>query len=260
MRDHRVDQPVAAAVRDVVLGEAEPQQVARVVAQPQVGLRELARRRPRDLGVGLDHDRELRRDQHAGPDALARERRVLGRREVRVGAERPLGGEIEHLRAERGGEALIARDATGIEPVEVLAHRLQRPRVVAGRLRMADPDPEQEPVAELGTELGVAARDVGGLVLPDVEDAGNDGQRAARLEVRPRLVQRRAAAQPQRPVAERLDLRYDAGAAFIAAVPDSDPSEVHSGRVAGSGSRRRPNARNQPATPPAISAGISGRL
>ena len=59
------------------------------------------------------------------------------------------------------------------------------------------------------------ARDVGRVVLPDVEDAGGDGQRAARLQIRPRLLERRAPTEPQRPVAELLELRYDAGAAWL---------------------------------------------
>jgi hypothetical protein len=127
---------------------------------------------------------------------------------------------------------------------------------------VADADPEQEAIGVVLRELGVLTRDVGRIVLPDVEDAGGDGDRRARLDVRPRLLDRRAATQPERPVAERLDLRYDAGATFVLAVPDADSSEFHSESVAGLGSPAgRPlTARNQPATPAAISSGISGTL
>ena len=75
----------------------------------------------------------------------------------------------------------------------------------------------------------------------------------------PRVVEARAGADPQRAVAQRLDLAYDAGA-VVAAAPDSDLSEVHTGSVAGSGAGRGRNARNQPATPAAISDGMSGTL
>ena len=105
----RVDQAVAAAVGDVGLGEAVAQQVARVVAQPEVGGGVGARVLARALGVGLDHHGQLGCHERVGPDPLAREARVLGRHEVGVGAERALGGEVEHLRPERGGDHLLAR-------------------------------------------------------------------------------------------------------------------------------------------------------
>ena len=90
------------------------------------------------------------------PDAhpLAGDARVLGRDEVRVGAERPLRREVEHLRPERGGDPAVGRH--GFEPVEERAHRGERARVVAVRLGVADADAEQEPPGEVGVELGVS--------------------------------------------------------------------------------------------------------
>ena len=42
LRDHRVDQPVRAAIRDVVLHEAEVEQVLRVVTKAEVEPRVVA--------------------------------------------------------------------------------------------------------------------------------------------------------------------------------------------------------------------------
>ena len=215
---------------DVGLGEAVAQQVARVVAQPEVGGGVGARVLARALGVGLDHHGQLGRDERVGPDPLAREARVLGRREVGVGAERALGGEVEHLRPERGGDHLLARHAAGVEAVEEPAHGGQRAGVVARRLRVPDADAEQEAPRVRAAQLQVLPGDVGRVVLPDVEDARGDRDLLGRLEVRAGVVERRRAAEPERAVAERLELGHDARPRLVAP-PDSDPTQSHGGEA-----------------------------
>ena len=149
---------------------------------------------------------------------------MLGRREVGVRAERALGREVEHLRPERGGDPLVARHPAGVEAVEERAHGAQRPRVVARGLRVPDADAEQEAAGEVARQLRVLRGDVGRLVLPDVEDPGGDRDLLRRLQVRPRLRERGRAAEPQRVVAERLELGHDAGARLVAA-PDAEAAE-----------------------------------
>ena len=82
----------------------------------------------------------------SGPDPLAREAGVLGRREVRVGAERALRGEVEHLRPERRRQPLVARDRriARVKAVEERPHGGERARVVARRLGVPDADAQQE--------------------------------------------------------------------------------------------------------------------
>jgi hypothetical protein len=92
---------------------------------------------------------------------------------------------------------------------------------------MSDADPEQEAPGERARDVGALRGDVGRLVLPHVEDPRGDRQRARALQERPRLRHRRAAADPQRAVAEGLDLG-DAVKSFLMAPPDADRAEVHS--------------------------------
>ena len=255
VRDHGVDQAVAAAVRDVLLGVAEREQVVRVVRR-QVGFA-YSRRCAGASGRARPRRRPRARRARPAP-RRSRAKRVCSTSMKYGWVPSERSGQVEHLRAERGGEALVRRHGRlgVVEAVEELAHRLQRPRVVAGRLRVADADAEQEAVREVARELGVLARDVGRVVLPDVEDAGDDRERAAASTYGARLLDRRAAAEPQRAVAERLDLRLRRRGPFVSAVPDADSSEFHSeivaaGRSALSAGAR--SARNQPATPAAIS-------
>src|SRR3954447_20723961 len=225
--DDGVDEAVAAAVRDVLLREAEAQEIAGVVGESQVGGRVLARDLAGAGGVRLEDHGDLGGDQHPRSDAIAREAGVLRGGEVGVGAERALRGEVEHLRPERGGEPLIARHGllSGVEAVEEVAHGLQRPRVVRGRLGMPDADAEDEAARELALELRTAGRHVGRRVLPDVEDARGDRERLGGLEEGPDLRERGAAPEPQRAEAEALDLRA-ALAAGTAGHPDPDAPEV----------------------------------
>ena len=266
VRDHGVDQAVRAAVGDVLLGVAELEQVAWCSSAAR-GRSRRTRGRARAPSRGPPRPRRRPRARRARPARRARGRSGVcsGVDEVRVRAERALLGQVEHLRPERGGQTLVLghRRLGGVEAVEELAHRLQRARVVARRLRVADADAEQEAVRVVARELGVVARDVRRVVLPDVEDAGDDRERRRRLDVRARLLDRRAAAEPERAVAERLELGLGRRGRRASAAPDADSSEFHAGIVAVSASEacgRRWNARNQPATPAAISDGISGTL
>jgi hypothetical protein len=178
--------------------------------------------------LGFHDDGQLRRDQRVPPDLVAREAGVLGGDEVGTGAQRALGREREHLRAQRRGDALVARHRLrgGVEPVEEVAHPCQRARVLGGGLGVADADSQQEASWEVTRQLRMFAGDVGRLVLPDVEDPRGDGQGARALQERAHLRQRGAAADPERAVAQRLDLG-DRIAPVMAAAPDSDPSRVH---------------------------------
>ena len=128
------------------LGEAELEQVLRVVAQAEVQLRVVAGDGLGAHRVGVDDARHLGRHELAGTEPLAGEARVLDGHEVRVGARRALAGEVEHLRAERGQAALVdrRRGRRRVEAVEERAHRRQRPAVVARRLGVADADAEHE--------------------------------------------------------------------------------------------------------------------
>ena len=185
----------------VALGEAEPQQVARVVGQPQVGGGEGARLRAAAApGRGPRRRRARGRASALGPDPLAREARVLDGREVRVRAERPLRGELEHLRPERGDDTLVARHRRlgGVEPVEELAHLRERLLVLA-RSPPGDrcPTPSRKRSPNSLAQLGVPGRDVRRLVAPDVEDPGRDGERGGRLEARPRLARATGCRRPR---------------------------------------------------------------
>jgi hypothetical protein len=87
-----------------------------------------------------------------------------------------------------------------------------------------DPDPEQEPSAELVIQACVLGRHVGGLVAPHVDDARRDRQPAGALEERPHVCGRRAHSEPQRAEAELLQLGHTLHTLRMAA-PDPDPAQ-----------------------------------
>jgi len=95
---------------------------------------------------------------------------------------------------------------------------------------VTDADAEQESVRKRARELRVARRHIGRLMLPHVEDAGRDDERARLLQKRPRVRRRGTAAEPQRRVSERLDLLRRVGAHLVAPLPDADRSELHPGQ------------------------------
>jgi hypothetical protein len=145
-----------------------------------------------------------------------------------VGPERPPPGEVEHLRPERGRDALVLRHRVRrrVEPFEEGAHLGQRALIFGGRLGVSDADAEQEAAGEVARELRALRGHVGGLVHPHVEDPGGDRDRTRALEVRPHLLQRRAAAHPQRAEAGGLDLGQ-ALQPFLVTPPDPDRPKVH---------------------------------
>ena len=138
--DQRVDEAVAAAVGDVVVGEAEPPPVVGVVGQAEVGGEVQASGRPSSVGIGVQHDALLGRHQAVGADRLAGDARVLGRDEVGVRPGGARAGELEHLRPE-GGEHPVGRGERrigGVEAVEERRHLGQRALVRAGLLHPVD--------------------------------------------------------------------------------------------------------------------------
>ena len=109
--DDRVDEPVAALLREVVVAVAEPAQVVRVVGQ--------ARRRPRCAGARsrapttgsrVEHDRELHRDHRVGAEDLPRAGHVLRRHEIRDARPRRDRAASPSI---RGRSAASTRASTG---------------------------------------------------------------------------------------------------------------------------------------------------
>ena len=148
VRDDRVDQPVAAGLGHVLVGETEPLPVVHVVAQIQVEADRLAANRPRFVGVGGQHHLVLRRQKHRVADQFARLRGVFRRGQVRMGAGAALRGQLQHLRSERGDDPPAGGHRGGVEFVEVFHQHLVGLAVLLGVLRMADADPEQEAAGE----------------------------------------------------------------------------------------------------------------
>src|SRR3954447_18138737 len=173
-----VDQPVGSAVRDVVVGESELEQILDVVAQAEVELGVVAGGRPGAHRIGIDHACEFGRDELVGAEPFPRGARVLDRDEVGVGAGGAVTCELEHLRRERREAAPVTWRGRrgGVEAVEEGAHRVERLAVVARRLAVADADAEHEPSGEIA-DVGDGGRRLRRLVRPDVEDAGRGYQR-----------------------------------------------------------------------------------
>ena len=126
------------------------------------------------LRVRLHDDGDLGRDERVRAEALAREARVLGRREVRVGAERALAGQVEHLRAERGRHALVARH--GRSAPRRARRRTRASSSAAACSRSSPPGGRCRCRAGSGpgnsrVSSACSRRHVGRVVLPDVEDA-----------------------------------------------------------------------------------------
>ena len=138
------------------------QQVVRVVAQPEVERRVLARdARGRSRGPGSTTTATSGATSASVAQALAREARVLERGEVRVRAERALlrRGRASSGRARRPGARSFGTGVSAASrPSKNVAHRLQRARVVARRLGVADADPEQEAVRVVGGDAARAPR------------------------------------------------------------------------------------------------------
>ena len=228
VHDERVDQGVAAAVGEVGVGPAQAPEVARVVAQVQVRAVDggPAERAGGD-GIGVEHHLLLGRQQRPVAEDLAGLPGVVGGGQVRVRAGGALGGEREHLRAERGQRPVLDGHALGVEDVEVVDDRVVGAAVLLGGLRVADADAEQEAAGMGGGDPVVGRRDVLGGRGPHVDDAGGDGQVRGGVEqlLGEEQVGGRRPADPDRAVAERLDLLGETRGELVAAPPDPDAAE-----------------------------------
>ena len=120
---------------------------------------------------------------------------------------------------------------SGVERIEVLDHLREGTAVLLiaalhGR-RVAHAEPEEEPSGMRRRQLRVPSRDVVRLVHPHVEDAGGHDGAGRRVEEPSRIAEHLtagAARDPQRPVAEPLELRGRVrGFSRIAASQNSAP-------------------------------------
>ena len=133
-----------------------------------------------------------------------------------MGARGATRRELEHAGTERGEHLFLVGDwgRSGVERIEVLDHLREGTAVLLiaalhGR-RVADAEPEEEPSGMRRRQLRVPSRDVVRLVHPHVEDAGGHDGAGRRVEEPSRIAEHLtagAARDPQRPVAEPLELR-----------------------------------------------------
>ena len=158
-------------------------------------------------------------------------------------AGRAVAGELEHPGAERGETPLADRDGgrRRVEVVEIGRGRGQRALVAAGfadhveERTVADADAEEEPARERVRECGVTLRGLLRGVHPEVQDAGGHRDAVGRVEQGSAVVEdrpARAAREPDRRVAERLELGRSRGLLARVAVaqlpaPDSGATELH---------------------------------
>ena len=225
----RRSEPPSARSRSV---KPSSSRFVRVVAHPEVALRERAGHGLGAHGIRLHDAGDLGRDELARPDALAGHARVLDGHEVGVGARGALRRQVEHLRAQRGQAALVGGRRLGrrVQGVEERPHRRERPAVVARGLGVTDPDAEHEPARERGAEHGGGRRGLRGIAAPDVEDPGRGDERRRRLEDRADVARLRRAAHPPGAEPERLGdprrLTRPLRAERAEGGPDADPAEL----------------------------------
>ena len=194
--------------------------------------------------IVIQHHAELGRQQRIGAERAAGERGVRGGDHVGMRAGGALGRERQHLGAERGQAQLVGRHAGLRETVEERAHLRQRLGPgLADQRPVADAEAEHDPRPPLGRLPGEPGGDLGGLVLPDVEDAAGDPQVLGGVE---QPVDRGedavvdAARNPRRAIAELLDQPRRLGA-FVArreahrSGPDADAAEVEGFGLHGEG-------------------------
>ncbi len=234
-REQRVEQAVAAATRQVLLGEAQPQPVVGVVGQREVVGQGGAGGGAGPVQVGVQDDAQFGRQQ----PVRARGRRGPGATcstvyEVRVRAARPFGGEPQHLRPEGGQYPLLGRHrhGRGVQFAEVLDHLRVRPGVPRGHRRVADAEPEDEPVVRprrparqtlLATSAALSCQMLRMPVATVIREVA--------VDQRHRPVDAGRAAQPDRAVAQFLQL----GGGFPVLALD-----LGVGAAQQRGSRRRP--------------------
>ena len=219
--DEFVDQSIRAAVGNVVLGEAEPEQVLHVVLGSEVPLDLGAGLGPSDVGVGFEHDLVLDHEQRVGAHDLAGTARVVDRHEIRVSAERALRGETQHRWAQAGqydvDRRLVIAEQHGVtglvHRVEVSAHgghRLLVHVATRGDQRpVADAEAEDEAVTGCVGQRARRLHGCAGIARPDAGDAGRDMQALRRCEQRGGIGVRLVAVErlgiPEAPVSGRFD-------------------------------------------------------
>src|SRR5262249_28137832 len=97
--DDRVDQPITAAIPEIVFVESEPEEVVSVVRQLEVDLQELAPDFSRFRQISFEHDRLLRTQVSTCTNNLASPRRVFGIHIVGMGSIGSFRIKVQHLRA-----------------------------------------------------------------------------------------------------------------------------------------------------------------
>ncbi len=133
--DHRVDEPVVAAIGELGLGEADAEPVVAIIGQAHVARQLLAAERAGFRGVGLQADLLLDGEPFRRTEDRLGLLGVLGRDVVRQRAARPLRRQRQHLRPQRGdGDGPLLRAGLTLgDAVEIGAHRRDRLLVLVAR-------------------------------------------------------------------------------------------------------------------------------
>src|SRR5262245_4164892 len=97
--DHRVDQPVTAAIPEIVFVESKPQKVVSVVRQLEVELQELASDFSRFRRISFEHDRLLRTQVLTCTKNLASPRRMFRSHIVGESSIGSFRSKFQHLRS-----------------------------------------------------------------------------------------------------------------------------------------------------------------
>ena len=240
-----IHEPVRPAASQVSLREPEAAPVVGVVLERDVGRERRPRCGARLPGIGLQQHHHLGAEQLARAQDAARLRRMLRRHAIGMRAVGHLGGQRQHLGAQRGEHRarllrghrrLVGRLAHGLEVGAHGRDRLAVGMAAHGRHHrlVGDSQPEEEPIARLLVETPLGIRHRHGVAGIDVGDArGDDETRGAREQPR-RIDQHIAAAalgRPKRLVAALLEaLREGQRLGRRKAVqsrPNAELAEVH---------------------------------
>ena len=174
----------------------------------------------------------LHRQQRVRAEQLARPPRVCRRHQERVRSGGSFSGQFQHPRAERGQRTPLFRNATLVQHVQVVNHRLIRGSVIGPELAMPRADTKQEPPGVGRIKPVVGVRDGSCVHVPDVDDAGGHDQRLGRRENPLHSGQARCARarDPQSRVAEALHLGCRLRCQFPLDVMHPDRAEVDRAR------------------------------
>ncbi len=187
--DQRIHEPPAAAAAEVVVAEAEATEVSHVVGQREIVADEGPGPLAAALRVGVQHHGLLRRQDATGPESLPRQGGVLGRHQVGMCRARAGPGQSQHPGAKRRQHPLLRghRRRGRIQRVQVLLHFPIRAGVRPAHRgldqgRMAAPEPEQEPRAEVRRQASAPAGQLRWVVHPYIQDSGRDGNPPGRSQ------------------------------------------------------------------------------